>query len=192
MTVDQPTPDFSRDELYGNFWNLYHRQIDRWSDNLAVRTKNYRLTFRELNRRANGIAAALNEPGGKRSIGVGLLLTDAPDIAPAFIGVMKAGHIVVYMDSAFPKSRLSYMLVDASVGLIITNNANYALAIDLIEDENRIINISQPELPGVSENPVINSNLDDVIQILFFPFAPGYIAVIAITPYHLFSLVWHM
>ncbi|MEZ4725528.1 MAG: amino acid adenylation domain-containing protein [Caldilineaceae bacterium] len=132
-------------------------QVRRAPDQLAIKTKRYAWSYQELNQRADQLAQALL--AGEREAGrIALLFEhDAPMIA-AMLGVLKAGKTYVALDPFYPQARLLYMLADAEVQAIVTNNQNLAYAQELTGGTLRLINLDQPSAlppcPGWDEGAI--------------------------------------
>ncbi len=79
-----------------------------------------RLTYRELNRRANHVAHRLRSLGVGQETLVGIFLTRSVDLVCALLGVLKAGGAYVPMDPVYPADRLAFILQDAQVHTVLT------------------------------------------------------------------------
>lgn len=79
------------------------------------------LTYRDLDRRANGLAHRLRDLGAHRGSVVALLLPRTPEAAIALLGVLKSGAAYVALDPAYPKPRLAHMLRDSGAALLVTD-----------------------------------------------------------------------
>ena len=77
------------------------------------------LDYRDLRRRANGLANALSKSGVIPGDRVGLLLPKSLQTPVAVFGSMKAGAVVVPLDSQLPADRLSLMIRDAGIRQLI-------------------------------------------------------------------------
>jgi amino acid adenylation domain-containing protein len=79
-----------------------------------------RLTYRELNSRANRVAHHLRSLGVGPEILVGIFLERSADMVIAMLGVLKAGGAYLPLDPAYPPDRLVFMLEDAQVHTVLT------------------------------------------------------------------------
>jgi amino acid adenylation domain-containing protein len=78
------------------------------------------LTYRELNRRANRLAHALQARGVGPEVRVGLCMERSPELVIGLLGILKAGGAYVPLDPTYPPARLTFMLEDARVPVLIT------------------------------------------------------------------------
>lgn len=100
---------------------LFQDQVDENSDAFAVVSGEKRLTYRELDQRANQFARHLRERGVTVETPVGILLERSLDMVIAIWGIFKAGGTYVPLDLALPHSRLSYIISDTQMPFVITN-----------------------------------------------------------------------
>lgn len=80
-----------------------------------------RLTYAELNQRANDIARVLVSRQAGREVPVGILLERSVDMVAAVLAVMKAGSAYVPLDPAYPLDRLRFVARDSQLRVLITN-----------------------------------------------------------------------
>ncbi len=86
----------------------------------AVAFGNERLSYGELDRRANQLAHHLRGLGVGRETLVGLFLERSPEMVTAILGVLKAGGAYVPLDPVYPRERIAFLLEDARVPIVIT------------------------------------------------------------------------
>jgi amino acid adenylation domain-containing protein len=101
---------------------LIEMQVERSPDAIAVVGDNDRVTYHELDRRANQLAHYLRRLGVGAEDLVGLCLERSPNMLVGLLGVLKAGAAYIPLDPAYPKERLSFMLADAGVSLLLTQS----------------------------------------------------------------------
>jgi amino acid adenylation domain-containing protein len=99
---------------------LYEEQVRRGPQALAVVCEGGRLTYAQLNCRANQLARHLLSRGVGPDRLVGLYLERSPELVVGILGVLKAGGAFVPMDAAYPVQRLAYMLQDAAPQVVLT------------------------------------------------------------------------
>ncbi|MGW5720158.1 Pls/PosA family non-ribosomal peptide synthetase [Amycolatopsis sp. NPDC003865] len=99
---------------------LFEEACDREGDRLAVDAGEVRLTFGDLDTRANRLARHLVARGVRPGDRIGLLLPEPADSYVAMLAVLKAGAAYVPLDSAFPDDRLAFIVGDAGAGLVLT------------------------------------------------------------------------
>jgi amino acid adenylation domain-containing protein/non-ribosomal peptide synthase protein (TIGR01720 family) len=79
------------------------------------------MTYGELNRRADAMAARLREAGVKHDELVGVCLERSFDLFVALLGILKAGGAYVPLDPEYPRQRLTGMVEDAALAVIVTS-----------------------------------------------------------------------
>jgi amino acid adenylation domain-containing protein len=99
---------------------LFEEQAAQSPNATAVVAGNKQLTYSELNRQANQLAHELQKLGVKPGVMAGICTDRSADMLIGVMAIMKAGGAYVPMDPAFPKERLGYMIEDARVPVIVT------------------------------------------------------------------------
>ncbi|MGP4023221.1 amino acid adenylation domain-containing protein, partial [Actinomadura sp. 3N407] len=100
--------------------DLFEAQAARTPDRTAVVAGETRLTYAELNDRANRLARCLIERGVGPEDFVALSLPRDADLVVATMAVLKAGAGYQPIDLAYPPGRIAYMLEDAGPACVIT------------------------------------------------------------------------
>jgi amino acid adenylation domain-containing protein len=98
---------------------LFEAQVERSPDAIALVVEEEQLTYRELNRRANQLAAYLGKLGVGPETPVGFCLERSPEMVVGILGILKAGGTYVPLDPAYPKERLAFMLEDTRTPVIL-------------------------------------------------------------------------
>ena len=99
---------------------LFQQQVSRDPDAIAVVGGEKSLTYRELNGRANQVAHYLRRRGVGGDVLVGVCLQRSVEMVVALLGVWKSGGAYVPLDSSYPEERLSFMVSDAAVQILLT------------------------------------------------------------------------
>ncbi|SDY30432.1 amino acid adenylation domain-containing protein/natural product biosynthesis luciferase-like monooxygenase domain-containing protein, partial [Myxococcus xanthus] len=100
---------------------LMEAQVARTPDAVAVAFESERLTYRELDAKANQVAHHLRGLGVAPESLVGVCLERSVDMVVALLGVLKAGAAYVPVDPAYPKERLGWMLEDTGASVLLTH-----------------------------------------------------------------------
>jgi len=100
---------------------LFEEQVERSPDAIAVVFEDKQLTYRELNKRANKIAHYLQTLGVEPEFLVGICVERSLEMVVGLLGIFKAGGAYVPLDPAYPKERLSHMLLDSQVSVLLTS-----------------------------------------------------------------------
>ncbi|MCA1565783.1 MAG: amino acid adenylation domain-containing protein [Acidobacteria bacterium] len=102
---------------------LFETQVERTPDSVAVVSGSERLTYRQLNQRANQLARRLRLLGVEAETRIGICLERSTDLVVALMGVLKAGGAYVPLDPAYPQERSDFMLDDAQASILITQQS---------------------------------------------------------------------
>jgi amino acid adenylation domain-containing protein len=119
--------------------DLFEARAAQSPDAVAAADTGGRLSYGELNRRANQIAHRLRRAAVTPESLVAVHLRRSVDAVAAFLGVLKAGAAYVPLDPAQARGRLAYMLKDSGARVLLTSDdpdlkaleAGEALRLDL-------------------------------------------------------------
>jgi amino acid adenylation domain-containing protein len=106
----------------------FEASVDRTPDATAAlfpgrsEAADTRLTYRELDERANRLAHHLIASGVEPGALVGLCLERSLEMLVAQLAIQKAGAAYVPLDPAFPQERLVYMIGDSGLGTVVTRS----------------------------------------------------------------------
>src|SRR5689334_4772014 len=101
--------------------HLFEARADATPSATAFLFDRQRLTYEQLNRRANQIARHLQSLGASRGTLVGVCLDRSLDIGVALLGILKAGAAYVPLDPGYPPPHLALMLEDSRVTTVLTH-----------------------------------------------------------------------
>ncbi len=145
---------------------LFEMQVEHQPDAIAIVFENQYLTYRELNQRANQLAHYLQSLGVEPEVLVGICLERSLKMIIALLAILKAGAAYVPLDPAYPQERIAYILEDAQISVLLTQQhlmaqlpKHQAKAICLDRDWNNIAQEDQNNLV----NKVTSENLAYVI-----------------------------
>ncbi|HEP8279062.1 TPA: AMP-binding protein, partial [Pseudomonas aeruginosa] len=123
-------------EVIGQLWNrsdsgypatpLVHQRVAERArmapDAVAVIFDEEKLTYAELDSRANRLAHALIARGVGPEVRVAIAMQRSAEIMVAFLAVLKAGGAYVPLDIEYPRERLLYMMQDSRAHLLLTHS----------------------------------------------------------------------
>jgi amino acid adenylation domain-containing protein len=90
---------------------------------IAVEDARERVTYRELDARANRLANYLKGRGVGPDVRVAVCLERAPEAIVAVLAILKAGGAYVPIDAMYPRDRIAFMLGDASAAVVVTQSS---------------------------------------------------------------------
>jgi amino acid adenylation domain-containing protein len=103
-----------------SFDRRFESQVEATPDAAAVECPDERLTYRELNSRANRVARHLQSLGVADDNIVALLLERDARAVTAMLGIMKAGGAYLPLDPSHPSARVEWLLSDSGAGVLVT------------------------------------------------------------------------
>jgi amino acid adenylation domain-containing protein len=101
---------------------LFEQQVARSPHAAALIFGECQVSYRELNERANKLARRLRKLGIGPDVLAGVGLERTPDMVVALLAVWKAGGAYVPLDPAYPPERLSFMIDDAQMRVLLTQD----------------------------------------------------------------------
>ncbi|MFK5968540.1 MAG: amino acid adenylation domain-containing protein [Candidatus Marithrix sp.] len=99
---------------------LFEAQVKRTPNAIAVVFEEQQLTYQELNNRANQLANYLIKLGVEPEILVGVCIERSIEMIVGIFGILKAGGAYVPLDPTYPQERLSFMLEDSKIKILLT------------------------------------------------------------------------
>ena len=118
--------------------DLFEEQVQKSPDNIAVVSNGKKLTYKELNEKANQLANYLVNASVKSGDIVGIMTNRSVEMVIGLIAILKAGATYLPIDPDYPLQRISYMLDNSKSNIILVNEQTF----DLIEGTYNKINIS--------------------------------------------------
>jgi amino acid adenylation domain-containing protein len=159
--------DYSPDKCIDE---LFEEQAARTPDSVALVFEETRLTYRELNERANQLAHHLRGMGVEPETLVAIWLDRSWEMVVALLGILKAGGAYLPLDLTQPKERISHMLNDASPIVILTEQ-RYVDSLPL--HRSRVVCVDL-ESDIINKNPVSNpSRLSSAGNLIYVIYTSG-------------------
>ncbi|MBP2630722.1 MAG: amino acid adenylation domain protein [Firmicutes bacterium] len=142
---------------------LFEEQVNRVPDHVAVVFKNTRLTYKELNTRANQMAKVLRNKGVRPDSIVGIMLDRSIEIVVGILGVLKAGGAYLPIDPNYPAERINYILEDSATGILLTQKDLK----DRVSYQGQVIDIGDDIYKGDNEKLENINKSSDLAYIIY-------------------------
>jgi amino acid adenylation domain-containing protein len=102
---------------------LFEHQAEKTPEAVALVYEGEQISYAELNSRANRLARHLSGHGCRSGSLVGVCLERSAEMVSALLGVLKAGAAYVPLDPTLPKARLSHIIEDAGITVLLTQES---------------------------------------------------------------------
>ena len=141
-----------------------HQQIECQAEltpnAVAVQYEEQKLTYRELNARANQLAWKLKSLGVRPGVFVALCAERSLEMVIGLLGILKSGAAYVPLDPGYPRDRLAYMMKDAQAPVLLTQARLRAV---LPEHQAQVLCLDSDWLEQMAAQPECNPEvpLDD-------------------------------
>ncbi|WP_080283458.1 non-ribosomal peptide synthetase, partial [Clostridium botulinum] len=137
---------------------LFEEQVEKTSNNIAVVFEDKKLTYRELNERANSLARVLRDKGVKADSIIGIMVERSLEMIVGIIGILKAGGAYLPIDPNYPKERIEYMLKDSGSNILLSKSD----LVETIEFDSEFIDLYNEEIfkNDITNLPKINNSKD--------------------------------
>jgi non-ribosomal peptide synthetase component F len=154
--------------LRGCIHEIVEGQALATPESIAVVLDSQRLTYRELNERANQLAHFLRKMGVGPEVFVGIYLNRTVDLVVGLLGILKAGGAYVPIDPQYPRDRVTFMLQDSNAPVIVTQ---LSLVEQLGSPSAKVV-LLDSEWPSIAREPAGNlggsvSSPDDLAYVLY-------------------------
>jgi len=139
---------------------LFEAQAEQTPNSMAIVFEEQTLTYRQLNERANQLAHALRGLEVGPGMLVGIYLEHSLETMIGILGVLKTGAAYVPLDPGHPPSRMAFMLANAGISILLTQDAladrigdQVSIAICLDSDWESSISFESIENPNHQAKP---------------------------------------
>ena len=104
--------------------DLFEEQVLKTPDNIAVIFEDEKLTYKELNEKANSLAFYLRyEKNLSRNDFVGIMVNRSLEMIISILAVLKSGAAYIPIDPTYPKDRIDYMLKNSNAKILLTQDS---------------------------------------------------------------------
>ncbi|WP_158078661.1 non-ribosomal peptide synthetase, partial [Clostridium puniceum] len=101
---------------------LFEEQVKNIPNNVALVYEGNKLTYKELNEKANSLARVLREKNVQAENLVGIMAEKSFEMIIGMLSILKAGGVYLPIDPEYPKERIEYILRDSKTRIILTQN----------------------------------------------------------------------
>ncbi|WP_116121188.1 non-ribosomal peptide synthetase, partial [Archangium gephyra] len=123
---------------------LFEAQVEKTPQAIAVESEGKRLTYGELDRKANQLAHHLRAMGVGPEVRVGLSVERSVEMVVGMLGILKAGGVYVPLEASYPAERLEWMKREAGVAVVVAKGKPPAGAEPVVSVDGEAIR-EQPE-----------------------------------------------
>ena len=150
--------DYPREKTISQLFEEIAAQYPR---KMAVVSGPRKLTYADLNARANYLAVELRRLGVGPETMVGCCIERSSEMIVAFVAILKAGAAYVPLDPAYPKERFEYLLEDTGMQVLLTEKKLAAtfdkagariLCVDECEAPSAVLDAGNPSSSGTAKN----------------------------------------
>jgi amino acid adenylation domain-containing protein len=128
---------------------LFEGHVDAAPDRIALVDDGLRLSYGELDRRANQLAHHLQGMGVGPNTPVGICLNRSPELVLSVLAVLKAGGAYVPYDPTYPRERVATMFEDVKLKVLLTRQG---LLERLPERKPRVVCVDH-DAPAIAQRP---------------------------------------
>ncbi|MFO7036111.1 non-ribosomal peptide synthetase [Bacillus velezensis] len=124
--------------------SLFENQVEKTAGNIALKFDDNKMTYAELNERANQLARTLRDLGVAPNDLVALVTERSMEMIVGILAIIKAGGAYVPINPEYPDNRIHYMLEDSSPKIVLTYKNKLPGKVEIpvldLEDENNYAN----------------------------------------------------
>jgi len=143
---------------------LFEAQVEKTPTAVAVEFEQTKLTYRELNDRANQLAHYLRSAGVGADVLVGVCIERSAELVVALLGILKAGAAYLPLETEYPVERLQFILNDSATPILITQKS----LSDKIRTDARIVCLDEEEIGNQSrENPGLSVTPENLVYAIY-------------------------
>ncbi|MEJ7675703.1 MAG: condensation domain-containing protein [Chitinophagaceae bacterium] len=105
---------------------LFEQQAAKTPDSVAVVFKDKRLSYHQLNERANQLASYLRSKGIQEETLVPICIERSLEMVVGILAILKAGCAYVPIDPEYPEERMDYILKDTNAKIVVSSKGSYS------------------------------------------------------------------
>ena len=173
--------------------DIFETQAQQIPDAVAVVYKNEKITYRELNEKSNQLAHYICNQNVSENTLIGVCVSRSIEMIVGVLGVLKSGNAYIPIDPEYPLNRISYIIEDAKLDLIISTisdikqlDINEEVKCILLDRDHEFITKEVATIPGIKLTP------EHLAYVIYTSGTTGKPKGVAITHFSLYniSLSW--
>jgi amino acid adenylation domain-containing protein len=169
---------------------LFEEQAISCPDAPAVEFQGLKLSYGELNARANVLARHLQHAGVGPEVLVGICLAPSLDLLVGLLGILKSGGAYVPMDPAYPASRLAFIMQDTAMQALLTQES---ITARLPVDKTPILYppaAAPADGPDSQSNPTAGVTAENLAYVMYTSGSTGQPKGVMVTHRGLVNYLW--
>lgn len=152
-------------ESRDNIISIFKNAAEKNPSQIAIISGNKKINYEELDKKSDMLALSLLQKGIKRNEFIGLSMNKSIELFIGLLGILKAGAAYVPIDPEYPEQRISHLIKDSAIDLILSDEKslgqlnNYlceVLTINELESAEKIKNLI--DFPKVLSNDICYVN----------------------------------
>ena len=173
--------DYPRDKTV---IELFEEQVAKTPDQIAAIFCGDKITYKELNQRANALAHQLRDLGVRADDYVAIIAERSSLMIVGIYGIIKAGGAYIPLDPTYPMERIKFMLEDSQPKVILTYQAEIETTVPIIDLRGEVV--------GETENPVHINKAEDLLYCIYTSGTTGKPKGVMVTHRNVINLVkWY-
>ncbi len=145
---------------------LFEEQVVKTPDNVAAILEGRKLSYRELNEKANRLAATLRKKGVKPDSIVALALHRSLEMIVGIMGVLKAGGAYLPISPEYPSERIAYIMEDSEAAILLTQQ-KFAESLAGLSGFETLILEDESIYSGDGENPEALTKPNNLAYVIY-------------------------
>ncbi|MGG3640837.1 amino acid adenylation domain-containing protein [Bacillus gobiensis] len=146
---------------------LFEMQVSKTPHETAVIFQDQKLTYQELNKKANHLANELVKQGITENKIVGIMLDRSLELPIALLGVLKAGGAYLPISHDYPEERINYLISNSGVDILLTNNVNQEFHKQNIRSININTILSKDTYAEMEDNLELTISPESLMYVLY-------------------------
>ncbi|MBN1050272.1 amino acid adenylation domain-containing protein [Clostridium botulinum] len=128
-------------DRHATIHKLFERQVEKTPDSIAVEYYNEKITYRELNEKANVLARKLCSLGIKEESIVAIKVDKSIEMMVGIIAILKSGGAYLPIDPEYPLERSKFMINDSGTKVVLTQQ-KFLKGLDIEEFDGIVVNLN--------------------------------------------------